>query len=393
MKQVNEYNKLKRGRGKGQPLYQQIQRHLAKQIKSGELKSGQHLPSISQMVKGWSVDYQTVNLAIERMEKEGLIRREPGRGKGPVVLKGTEKKYSMVFVRWNNEGFHLEITEGVRKFAEEREFDFSLTDVSQSKTDLINAVSHPVKGTDGIILVPSDSPEFRRACIHAQGLGIKIVFADRNLEGLPISSVSDDHVGGAHQATRHLLELRNLPVYCLGVTSVSSVQARLQGWESAMRRYGFLEFQPYIQEIPDADMRRDDYLQTEAHHNYKVALNLLKDRKEKKTSIFTCTGNAAQGLYKAAEELGLVIGRDIYVAGFGDDPRSRRLKVPLTCVPQVFEELGYEAANALYMEMAGAVKHPMYRLLPAKLQIRQSSTGISVSNVKPCDQQKQTGAG
>jgi LacI family transcriptional regulator len=393
MEQVNGYRKLKRGRGKGRPLYQQIQRHLAKQIQSGQLKSGERLPSITQMVKGWNVDYQTINLALERMEKEGLIRREPGRGKGPVVLKGGKTKYSMVFMRWNNEGFHLEITEGVRKFAEEKGFDLSVIDVSQSKNDLINAISNPIKGTDGIILVPSDSPEFRRACIHAQGLGIKLVFADRNLEGLPISSVADDHVGGAHQATRHLLELWNMPVYCLGVTSLSSVQDRLQGWGAAMRRCGFQEHESLIHYIPDIDLRRKDYLETEAKYDYDAALDLLKERRREKTCVFTCTGSAAQGLYKAAEELGMVIGHDIYAAGFGDDPRSRRLKVPLTCVPQVFEELGYEAANVLYMEMAGAVKHPMYRLLPAKLQIRQSSTGNSTADVRLYDQQKQTGTG
>jgi GntR family transcriptional regulator of arabinose operon len=390
MEKINGYSKLKRGKGKGRPLYQQICRHLVKQINSGELKSGQRLPSISQMVKGWSVDYQTVTVALERMEKEGLIRRERGRGKGPVVLKGTEKKYSMVFVRWNNEGFHLEITEGVRKFAEEKGFDLSVTDASQSKNDLINAISNPIKDADGIILVPPDSPEFRRACIHAQGLGMKIVFADRNLEGLPISSVADDHVGGAHQATRHLLELWNMPVYCLGVTSVSSVQDRLQGWGAAMRRYGFQEHDSLIRCIPDIDMRRKDYLKMEAQYDYNAALGLLKERKKGKICVFTCTGSAAQGLYKAAEELDLKIGQDVFAAGFGDDPRSRRLKVPLTCVPQVFEELGYEAANVLYMEMAGAVKHPMYRLLPAKLQIRQSSTGTAATQTEPYEKQAPT---
>jgi DNA-binding LacI/PurR family transcriptional regulator len=393
MEQVNGYSKLKRGRGKGQPLYQQIQRHLAKQIESGQFKSGDRLPSISKMVKNWKVDYQTVNLALERMEIDGLIRKEAGRGKGPVVISKKHMKFSIEFLRWNNEGFHLEITEGVRKFAEEKGFDFSVTDVSHLKNDLINAISHPVKGTDGIILVPSDSPEFRRACIHAQGQGIKIVFADRNLEGLPISSVSDDHVGGAHQATRHLLELWNMPVYCLGVTSVSSVQDRLQGWGSAMRKYGFQKHESLIRSIPDLDLRRSDYLEMEAKYNCKAAFDLLKERNGEKTCVFTCTGNAAQGLYRAAEELGLVVGRDVYAAGFGDDPRSRRLKIPLTCVPQVFEELGYEAANVLYMEMAGAVKHPMYRLLPAKLQIRQSSTGNSTKNVKLYDHQKKMGTG
>ena len=389
MEEVKGYTKLKRGRGKGRPLYEQIRSHLVEQIKSGQLNPGDKLPAVSRMARNWKVDYQTVSSALEKMQSDGLIKWQPGKGKGTMVINHTGRKFCMTFIRWNNEEFDLGITEGVRKFAEEKGLEFSVTDVSRSEADLLNAISHPAKGTHGIIIIPQDSTKFRKACIYAQQLGMKIVFADRNLEGLPISSVSDDHVGGAHQATKHLLEKWGLPVYCLGVTSVSSVQDRFQGWATAMRRYGFTEHSKYIREIPDVDMRRQDYLEMEAQHDYESALALLKERKNAKTSVFTCTGSAAQGLYKAARELGFEIGSDIYVAGFGDDPISSKLSVPLTCVPQNFEELGHEAASVLFMEMSGASKHPMYRLLPAKLRIRRSSIGNHKNRTSVYDQDKQ----
>lgn len=392
MEEVKIYNKLKRGRGKGQPLYEQIHRQLVKHIQTGEVQPGQRLPSTSQMVKNWKVDYQTVNLALQRMEKDGLIRCETGRGKGPVVISQPACKYSIMFLRWSNHGFPLEITEGVRKFAEEKGMAFTIADVSCSHSDLNNAIAHPVRGIDGIMVLPSDNPEFRRACLHAQSLGVKIVFVDVRLEGLPISSVSIDHVGGAHQATRHLLDLHGLPVYCMGLTPYISEQARMQGWAAAMREHDFHELETYIYETGHADTSQKSFMEISKKSNYQLALELLRERGQngEKTCIFTCNGFAAQGVYKAAEDLGLEVGKQVYVAGFGDSPACWQLPVPLTSVAQRWPDLGYEAANLLFMEMTGAMQHPMYCLLPAKLRIRQSSTGNGSVQPNIYEEQKRT---
>lgn len=379
MDDIIGYQKLKRGRGKGSPLYQQIRHQLVHQIRSGRVSLGDRLPPVSQMVKKWKVDYQTINLALERMEKDGLIRCESGRGKGSVVISEYVSTFSMMFLRgwrWSsNDGLPLEITEGVRKFAEEKNIKFSITDVSHSKDDFINTIANPLRGIDGIIVIPPpDDPEFIKACLDAHEHGVKIVFVDLNISDLPVSSVSIDHVGGAHQATRHLLGLHGEPVYCLGVTPLCSIQARLQGWGSAMCEYDYYDHGLYIYKTPYVDTTLANSTEIEIENNYQAALEILEKQKGRKTSIFACCGFAAQGTYKAAEKLGLEVGKDIYIAGFGDSATCRQLPVPLSFVSQQWEELGYEAANVLFLEMAGAMQHPMYRLLPAKFNIRASSS-------------------
>ena len=376
MNSLFTYRKLRKGKGKGKPLYEQIRSQLTQQIRSGRIEPGSRLPSVSQMVKEWQVDYQTVGLALDAMEKDGVIQHENGRGKGPVVLKNIECTYSITFLRWSSIGYPLEITEGIRKYAEEKNLKFSITDISHSHSSLINVISHPMQGTDGIIIVPPpDNDEFRKVCLDVLKLGVKVVFVDLNIADLPVSSVSIDHVGGAHQATRHLLSLHNMPIYCLGVTSLSSVQSRLQGWVSAMREYNFYDCEPYIYEIPYTDTRLENSLQLEQQVNYKAAMKILDKQNCQKTCIFTCCGSAAQGVYQAAGERGLKIGSDVFVAGFGDSPTCRQLPVPFTFVGQKWEDVGYEAAYVLFMEMAGNIRHPMYRLLPAQLNIRTSSKG------------------
>ncbi len=111
--------------------------------------------------------------------------------------------------------------------------------------------------------------------------------------------------------------------------------------------------------------------------NYESAKKMLGELAgSTPLSIFACTGYAAQGLYKAAADIGLQIGKDLFVGGFGDDAFCRRLPVPLTNIRQDWELLGREAASILVAEMSGVIRHTMHHLLPAKLQIRASSTGL-----------------
>jgi DNA-binding LacI/PurR family transcriptional regulator len=369
------YKELERGQGKTEPLYQQIKRQLAKHIDTGSVAKGQRFPSISKMVENWDVDYQTVNLALELLEKEGLIKCEEGRGKGPVVMADSGTKYTAMFLRWSHDDFVMSITEGIRKFAEEKGMPFSMADVSDSKEAFLTALSHPMAGVNGLILWPPDTIEFRRACLQALDRGVKIVFVDLKLEGLPVSSVSVDHIGGAHQATAHLIRKHHNPVYCFGLTPKSSVQARYQGWALAMNQNGFREHTGLVYETTEAAIERGDFYRRSLRAHTEAASSLIARNKNGTLSIFCCTGFAAQGIYAAAKKMGLTIGQDIFVAGFGDDPACWKLPVPLTSVAQNNEQVGYEAANTLLLEMSGASKHPMTRMLPAKLRIRQSSVG------------------
>ncbi len=368
--------KLDKGRGKKAPLYKQVGDHLAAQIKAGQFGAGDRLPPVSKLVKKWDVNYQTINIALAGLEEQGLIRCESGRGKGPLVLVGSAQKFSMMFVRWNNEGYPMEICEGIRRFAEEKEVRFSIAHYTDCHKSLADVIARLSEGNSGLIMVPMYTPEFIEACQTAFDRGIKIILVDERVENLPVSAISVDHAGGAHQATAHLLKMHGSPVCCFGATSRRSVQERVSGWAGAMNRYGFVDHAPYAYKCPDVDPTQKMPGSQELRNNYEAAKKMLQERKERPLSVFTCTGYAAQGLYKAAAEAGLKVGKDIFIAGFGDDAFCHKLPVPLTCVKQDWEMLGYESASILLAEMSGVVRHSMYHLLPAKLEIHASSVGV-----------------
>jgi len=92
-----EHSVIVKKRGKELPIYRQIAHYLKKQIDTEVIRVGERLPSMSQMVKEWDVNYPTVKTALELLVKDGVIHCEPGRGKGPLVVKSDKigKKCSL----------------------------------------------------------------------------------------------------------------------------------------------------------------------------------------------------------------------------------------------------------------------------------------------------------
>ena len=80
----------------------------------------------------------------------------------------------------------------------------------------------------------------------------------------------------------------------------------------------------------------------------------------------------AFGVYEAAIDLGLKIGRDLMVTGFSDLPFAARLEPPLTTVHVDYEKLGYQAAWLLHQLITGRITVPTRLLISAKLQQRMS---------------------
>jgi LacI family transcriptional regulator len=84
----------------------------------------------------------------------------------------------------------------------------------------------------------------------------------------------------------------------------------------------------------------------------------------------------AAGLYQAAREAGLTIGRDLAIVGFDDSPLAARLWPPLTSVRLPIREMGTKAAEKLLAEIRDADEDVVttHDIRP-KLVIRSSTTG------------------
>ncbi len=371
--------RLDRNSGKSKPLYRQIYSLIRNYIHNNKLRPGQRLPSRAEMVRCFDVEYRTVNAALDLLAKEGIVHLEE---KGGILVSKNSRpilKKSLVYIYWGRSLFHISISEGCRRFAEETKMEYVALDVSRSLTHFASIVNKQENGIAGFVIIPWDFPAFRNVIQQALDQEMRIVFVDHDLPGMEISTVSSDHYTGAYKAATHLLEHHDGPVYYVGSTAApGSCKDRYDGWRQAMLDYGFVKPNEHVFETVWSDEELSWTIPESAERiqqHKETALKLFRSNQKPPYCIFTSADNVARGVYEAAEETNLIIGKDIFVASYGDKPFCVKLPVPLTSVFTDDEKVGYEAMRILYNQLMGVACSPIHRVLPVRLNVRESSIG------------------
>jgi GntR family transcriptional regulator, arabinose operon transcriptional repressor len=369
-------------RGKDKPIYEQIATQIKRKIESSEVVAGTRLPSISEMMKKWRIAYPTIKTALEILEDEKLIRVEPGRGKGPLILRNIRRKTKMKFAfhRWSNEVQFLNLERGMKRFVDENCIDFSVLDFAIYGPHLdLNSLVAESEGMDGLILYPMDCKEYFNVVTKIVENEVNVVFVDRTFPNFNVSSICSDNFAGGHQACEHLMEQHDIPVYFFGTTCrPSSAHLRYQGWFQAMREHfpHLSTDKSFVWEIPlleaEADVMSPKQWEGPV---FKEALEFIGTHKDEKLCVCSSNDDAARMLMDAAKEHGRKVGHDIFIVGFGDKPYCERLDTTLSSVVQSDEKIGYEAARLLN----DIVNNPnlsfqrINRVIPVELKIRESS--------------------
>jgi LacI family transcriptional regulator len=104
---------------------------------------------------------------------------------------------------------------------------------------------------------------------------------------------------------------------------------------------------------------------------YELANSLL-DRPLPPTAIMACNDLMALGAMSAAQERGLVIGRDLSITGFDNIPMAEHSHPPLTTVNQPIYQIGNMVCEMLINRIHGGMKEVEQVLLSPSLVIRQS---------------------
>lgn len=186
------------------------------------------------------------------------------------------------------------------------------------------------EGVEGVVFIPVGRPDMGRIQRFLRR-GIKIVVADRRVEGLPM--VQADNCGGSAALTRYVIQLGHRRIaYLAGPREVSSAEERLAGFLSAMEEEG----------LSPVWLRYGHFTFESGYHLTRKLLNQC-------TVDAILTGNdlMAVGAIRAAEEFGLRIPDDIGVAGFDHIPLADLVKPKLTTAEVPASQIGQEAARQL----------------------------------------------
>jgi DNA-binding LacI/PurR family transcriptional regulator len=179
-----------------------------------------------------------------------------------------------------------------------------------------------------------------------------------------VASLNVDDRGGAGSAAQHLVDLGHTRIGILTLASSSGglspsfpAAQRMLGWRDVLDAAGI---EPELATVP--------YRPASAA---EVAARSLLTAPDRPTAVLCFSDAFAEGVIRAADQLGLSVPGDVSVVGFDDSPRAPQTRPPLTTVRQDVAEKGRRAVDTLLARMKG--DQPDDVLLPTELVVREST--------------------
>jgi LacI family transcriptional regulator len=196
---------------------------------------------------------------------------------------------------------------------------------------------------------------------------IPFVLFDRVHEGIPVSKITFNDVGGAYQVTKHLIETgcKNI-MYVSGPEDLYISKKRKEGYLKALKEFGLKEKSELIKitDLTTAD-------------NLKVAQEII-DMTPRPDGVFCMIDPLAVDVLTHWKSLGIHIPEDIALAGFTNNPTSAVVEPPLTTVSQPGYEMGKLAVSHLLDQLDGVVSDdPISIVLETTLVARKSTKSIN----------------
>lgn len=215
------------------------------------------------------------------------------------------------------------------------------------------------QGVDGIVVIGTTSEGDAVARIAGE---VPVVLAGTLDPDLPtVDIVTNDDEAGAHQVTRHLLEL--------GHTRIAYLRG--PGRISELREHGFLRAMGEAGLAERAVVEAGGMSEESAH---AAAGRLLgAPAPERVTAIFAFNDASAIGVLSVANTLGLRVPADLSVAGYDNSPLAKFQVVSLTSVDTGNFAIGVQAGTLLLERMQQPVQLQRVQRVATSLAVRGST--------------------
>ncbi|WP_395244486.1 LacI family DNA-binding transcriptional regulator [Agromyces sp. MMS24-K17] len=271
-----------------------------------------------------------------------------------------------VVIPFLNRWFFSSVLEGAQRALLRKGYDLTLYNLSGEGDERAKVFEHFLlrQRVDAVIAVSLELTAHEVERLHA--LGKPLVGVGGPIPG--VRTLSIDDVGVARLATEHLIGLGHRRIAHIGGTHEFDLDFHLP----TNRRLG------YEQALRDAGIEPDPALFAPADFTirggYHAAKQLLGVPHLRPTAIFAASDEMAIGTILAARDLGLVVPRDVSVAGVDDHDLSEFFG--LTTVSQFPRGQGEQAVEILMEELepSSDATPPAAVPLPYELRVRSSTS-------------------
>lgn len=344
------------------PKYWQLAEQFRRQVKDGQLKPGDRLPSYTEMRVQYGVSRPVVERIHAMLEREGVIVREPGRGTFVAEPRAQVTRgvigFSGLPSGADRHPYGTHLLEGAQEVAHREHLEILL---------LNRTSSIEWEKVDGVLICEAKP----QPTLSRLPPGMPCVIVLSAMEG--ISSVVADDRRGAFDATQHLLALGHRRIAYLTAAIDPLSQQRLAGYAEALSQARVELDGSWVRPL---DVER---IVSFLERGYEVMREWLETDWHELgcTGLLTQNDDTAIGAIRALTEAGLRVPDDVSVVGFDGTEISQLYTPSLTTVEVPLKEMSARGARMLLRQMESRFDHPAMELerevFPMRLIAREST--------------------
>ncbi len=357
------------------PLYQNIVNALTAKIESGELKSGDQLPTEADISKQYNVSRITSKRALTELENSNLIYRIQGKGSfvNPIHvstrLTGKERKEILLILPFAHNPGLGDYEQGINEYLTDTDYTLNIqsnTIVEERK--LLKVALHSTNS--GVIFYPVSSICDLGILYQYHLSNFPLVTIDKCIEGIPFLSVTSDNIDGGYQACKHLIENNHKKIAffsSLKVENSSSIRGRYFGYLKALHDNNLIDY--------SVNDLTDQYLTHDNNNGKEYYIKFIQSAMEEGiTGIVTENDLTAIEIIQISKEMGLSVPNDLSIVGFDNINLASFIEPKLTTISQDFCQMGYLAAQSLIRLIESPHDHLRENIVvPVQLIERQTA--------------------
>jgi len=283
------------------------------------------------------------------------------------LKKGHSKSIGIVVSSIDNQ-FFSQVINGMESEAYSQGYNVIITQSHESYDLEVQNVGHLIhRAIDGLLISIATETADVEHLRRLQQQGLPIVFFDRVSTEIETHKVIVDNLGGAYQATTHLLDsgYKNIAHITSSVTS-SVTKQRLEGYVNALVERGIEVKEQYIKYCLHGGLNLDELEQ---------AVDELLASEPRPDAILTASDRITTSTMTLLHRKNIRIPQDVALVGFSNTVLADVLNPSLTSVHQPAFEIGRKATEMLLSIINS--KRPVTEfenvILPTELFIRSSS--------------------
>jgi len=264
--------------------------------------------------------------------------------------------------RYLSDPYFLELLAGIGDGAASCDFDLLVSTCKPMDPRERVAYERMVKGrrVDGIVVARTRRDDERIAYLLSERFPLIAFGRTASDQDFPYLDVDGEE--GVYEAVKYLVGLGHRRIgFIAPPTYLMFAEHRLAGYKRALQDSG-LEFDPAL--VVEGNLTQS--------RGYQKMEQLL-DLEEPPTAVVTGNDLMAFGAMEAAQERGLVVGRDVAVIGFDDVPLAAHFRPTLTTIRQPIYDIGKMLSQTLIKIINGEELAQRQIILQPELVIRESS--------------------